>query len=263
MAADSYFEPIAPGRYQPTEHVGGAWAEDEQHVAPALGLLCHAIEQHRDRRGSDMLVSRLSYDILGPMPLEPCDVEVEVARAGRTVELVEASLTCAGRVGVRVRAWLLQPAETSDLAGGEPPHIASWQQTPSWQPAELWPGGFIRSVEVRRSASAAPGRGQVWVRTDVPLVGGEEVTPLAAAVGLLDIANGMNVRADPGQVLFPNVDLTAHFFRPPRAGWLGLDTTVSFGPAGQGLTNSVIHDEDGAVGSVLQCLTVRPRTGAR
>jgi hypothetical protein len=98
----------------------------------------------------------------------------------------------------------------------------------------------------------------VWVRTGQPLVAGEEASRFAAVVGLLDIANGMTVRAAPGEVAFPNVDLTAHFFAQPAPGWLGLDTTVSFGADGVGLTASVLHDETGPIGTSAQCLTVRP-----
>jgi hypothetical protein len=76
----------------------------------------------------------------------------------------------------------------------------------------------------------------------------------------MDIANGMAVRTSPGQVAFPNVDLTAHFFARPGDGWLGFDTTVSFGADGIGLTASVIHDERGPIGTSAQCLTVRPTT---
>jgi hypothetical protein len=66
------------------------------------------------------------------------------------------------------------------------------------------------------------------------------------------------VRRDPRSVAFPNVDLTAHLFREPRGGWLGFDTTVSFGADGLGLTSSVVHDEVGPVGTSAQLLTVRP-----
>lgn len=68
----------------------------------------------------------------------------------------------------------------------------------------------------------------------------------------------MTVRADPRTVAFPNVDLTAHFFTAPAGGWVGFDTTVSFGPDGLGVTNSVLHDERGPVGTLAQLLTVRP-----
>lgn len=259
MPSAAYFTPLGPSRYRPTEHVGGAWALDEQHVAPALGLLCHAVEQDRDRRrGADVRVARLSYDILGPMPLEPMDVEVRVVRPGRTIELVEAALSCAGRVGVLLRAWLMQSHDSASVAGSDLPPMPAPGSVPEWKAAEVWPGGFIASAEVRRTTTS-PGRGQVWVRTETDLVAGEKVSPTAAAAGLLDIANGMNVRAQPEEILFPNVDLTAHLLRTPQPGWLGLDTTVSFGADGLGLTSSVLHDEAGPLGSVQQCLTVRPR----
>jgi hypothetical protein len=59
--------------------------------------------------------------------------------------------------------------------------------------------------------------------------------------------------------VFPNIDLTAHFFSQPRGEWVGFDTSVCFGPAGLGLTTSVLHDLHGPVGTSDQTLTVRPR----
>jgi hypothetical protein len=38
---------------------------------------------------------------------------------------------------------------------------------------------------------------------------------------------------------------------------VGFDTSVSFGATGLGLTSSVIHDQDGPVGTLAQTLTVR------
>lgn len=122
----------------------------------------------------------------------------------------------------------------------------------------MWPGGFIATAHLRRH-QVEPGRAHFWVRTDEPLVEGEDVSPTAAAVGLLDIANGMTVREDPTRVAFPNLDLTAHLVRAPRPGWLGFDTAVTFGDDGIGLTSSVLHDEDGPVGTLAQVLTVRPQ----
>ncbi len=75
----------------------------------------------------------------------------------------------------------------------------------------------------------------------------------------MDTANGIAVQQDPAEWMFPNVDLTVHLFRQPRGPWTGLDTTASFGPTGQGLTSSVLHDVDGPVGQAEQILTVRPQ----
>jgi Thioesterase-like superfamily len=255
----AYFQRLEEGRFRATEHTGGAWDLETQHIAPALGLLAHVVEADRDaRRGEGLAVTRLSYDILGTVPVEEFDVDVEVLRAGRTIELVEAVLTHAGRAAVRLRAWLMAPRDTAEVAGTPHARIPAPEQTQPWDPTTVWPGGFIRSVEVRRH-QREPGRASFWVRTDVPLVADEAVSPLSRGVGLLDIANGMTVRAAPDEVLFPNIDLTAHLFEQPRGEWVGFDTTVSFGTGGVGLTTTVIHDERGPIGTSSQCLTVRPR----
>jgi hypothetical protein len=61
--------------------------------------------------------------------------------------------------------------------------------------------------------------------------------------------------------MYPNVDLTVHLHRQPEGPWTGLDTTVTFGPTGQGLTSTVLHDLNGPVGHAQQILTVRPVPG--
>ncbi|CAN7265652.1 thioesterase family protein [Knoellia sp. LjRoot47] len=259
----AYFERTGPTTFRATRHTGGAWTLDEQHIAPALGLLAHVVETDRDARrpetGRDRLpMARLSFDILGTLPIDEVDTRVEVRRPGRTIELVEATLSHGGRPAVLLRAWLVQRRDTTAIAGTPTPPIPSPDDTPEWDPTTVWPGGFIATAHLRRH-QVEPGRAHFWVRTDEPLVEGEDVSPTAAAVGLLDIANGMTVREDPTRVAFPNLDLTAHLVRAPRPGWLGFDTAVTFGDDGIGLTSSVLHDEDGPVGTLAQVLTVRPQ----
>jgi hypothetical protein len=256
----AYFERLAEDRFRATEHTGGAWDLETQHIAPALGLLAHVVETDRDRRRSDGLVlTRLSYDILGTVPIAEIQIAVEVLREGRTIELVEAVLSNRGRAAVRLRAWLMQPRDTTAVAGTAHARIPGPGELEPWDPTTVWRGGFIATVEVRRRLTE-PGRAGYWVRTGQPLLAGEDVSGLAAVAGLLDVANGMAVRSAPEEVLYPNVDLTAHFFAQPQGEWLGLDSTVSFGAQGVGLTTSVVHDERGAIGTSSQCLTVRPTT---
>jgi hypothetical protein len=253
-----YFERVGASAFRATPHVGGAWNLDEQHIAPALGLLVHVVESDRDARRDDgLVVGRLSYDILGTVPVDVVDTDVTVLRPGRTIELVEASLSHAGRSAVRLRAWLMKPHDSSAVETSALAHIDARESMPWFDPTSVWPGGFIASLEVRRR-QRQPGRAASWVRTSVPLVRDEAVSGFASAAGLLDVANGLTVPVNPREVAFPNIDLTAHFFRTPHDEWLGFDTTVSFGPGGVGLTHSVVHDLSGPVGVVSQCLTVRP-----
>ncbi|NLU68313.1 acyl-CoA thioesterase domain-containing protein [Streptomyces sp. HNM0574] len=253
----AYFERVGASVFRPTRHVGGAWDPEEQHIGPALGLLAHLVEQDRDARRDDGLhIGRLSYDIHGRVPLEDVESGVRVARAGRTVELVEAELAHAGRTVVAVRAWLMRPGDSGAVEGTGLPGIPGPESMKPWDPSTVWPGGFVASAEVRRDRTG-PGRAAFWIRTEHQLVAGEPVGPLAGAATLFDLANGMAVRADPQDLAFPNLDLTAHLFRQPRGAWTGFDTTVSFGPTGLGLTSSTLHDQHGPLGTLAQSLTLR------
>ncbi|MDN4504806.1 thioesterase family protein [Dietzia maris] len=254
----AYFDRLGPDRFRPTEHVSGAWDESTQHIGPALGLLVRSVEfDLAARRDDPMVVSRLSYELLGVVPMDIVDIRVEVVRPGRTIELVEATCGHGERTGIRLRAWLQQPRDTEAIAGAGFDPIPPPERMEPWDPTTIWRGGYLASVEVRR-ISDGPGRSRYWVRTGVPLLTGEDVSALARMAALFDIANGMAVRADPTSVHYPNIDLTAHLTRPPAGEWLGFDTRVTFGPGGLGLTSSVIHDEAGPLGTVAQSLTVRP-----
>ena len=260
-SSNAYFLPLAPHRFAATARVGGAWYTDEQHIAPLLGLLTHLVEVDRDARRDDGLVlASLSFDILGRIGLGEFSTRVEVVRPGRSVELVEAVASQGERDAVSLRAWLLRPGDTAAIAATTLAEIEPPERTEPWDPTTEWPGGFIASIEVRRRWFG-PGRSHFWARTQVPLIAGGGYSPLAYYVGLLDIANGMTVRASPEEVAFPNVDLNVQFFAAPAGEWVGFDTGVTFGAGGVGVTSTVLHDRNGPVGVMAQTLTVRPKEG--
>lgn len=259
----SYYTRLDAHRYEPTAHAGGAWGRDEQHFSPLGGLVAHAMERHLAARpeGAGLVVARISYDILGRLAFDACEIEVETVRPGRTIELLEATVRIAGRSVVRARAWLLAAHDTAAVAAGPAGRLTPPERLAGWPMSDLWPGGYIASLDVRPVTPPQPGRATVWVSTPLALVAGEPSGPLASYLALVDTANGIAVRQPPTEWMFPNVDLTVHLHRQPVAGWTGLDTTVTFGPTGQGLTSTVLHDTDGPVGHAQQILTVRPRSG--
>lgn len=255
----AYFIREAAGTFRPTEHVSGGWNPQEQHIAPAIGLLAHCILQDfSGRRDDDLQLTRLSCDILGTIPMEAVQVSVSVLRPGRTIELVETRLSHGGRDAVIARAWLAARYETGAYQGSDFPPLAPKEQFEPWAMDDTWPGGFVQSVQVRPQPEA-PGRARFWLNSPVELIAGEAVSNTARVLGLIDVANGVTARAKPTEVLFPNLDLTAHLFRAPRSEWIGLDGHGSFGPDGAGLTHCILHDEDGPFGTFAQVLTVRPR----
>ena len=107
----------------------------------------------------------------------------------------------------------------------------------------------------RSVAASAAG----MLRTTATLLDDEAANPTASMLALVDVANGLAARISPDLVAFPNLDLTVHLFREPEGGWLGLDTTASFGSGGIGMTHSILHDAKGVFGAAVQSLTIRPR----
>ncbi|MFD8822645.1 thioesterase family protein [Streptomyces sp. NPDC059605] len=255
---ESYYERTGAGRYRPTVHAGGAWSTDEQHFSPLAGLVAHEIEQHLAERPGNLELSRISYDILGRIALDECEITVETVRPGRTIELLEATVVIGDRPVVRARAWLLSSQDTSSVADSPHERLPAPEELTPWAMDEEWNGGYVSSIDVRRLPPSRRGRTAAWISSRLDLVAGEPSSALASYVALVDTANGIAVQQDPEKWVFPNLDLTIHLHRRPRGPWTGLDTTVTFGPTGQGRTSSVLHDVDGPVGHAEQILTIRP-----
>jgi hypothetical protein len=255
----AYFERVGPERFRPTPHTGGAWKATEQHISPMMGLVTHAVDRFVAQRGPDpMVIARISSDILGVIELEDFDVHVEVARPGRTIELLEATVVWRDRPMMRSRVWRMAAVDTSAVAGGGPEKLPAPDTLTPLALSSIWSGGYIASLDVRPVGEPSAGRTTAWISTHAELVAGEESSPAARFVALVDTANGIAVRRPPAEWLFPNLDLTVHFYRQPTGDWVGLDTTVMFGPTGQGLTSSALHDIAGPVGRSEQILTLRP-----
>ena len=255
---DAYFRRLDESRFQPTVHAGGAWADDELHLSPLAGLIVHAIDGFAAAQaGAGLLVSRISYDILGRLANDVCEVRVETIRPGRTIELLEATLSIGGRAVIRARAWLLSAFDTRDVAGGGDAPLPDPETLATWPMTSIWPGGYIASIDVRPVVPLEPGRATAWLSTPNTLVEGEEAGALASYVMLVDTANGLAARESPTSWAFPNVDLTIHLHRQPEGRWVGLDSSAVFGPSGHGITSSVLHDVMGPIGRAQQMLTVR------
>ncbi|WP_462417435.1 thioesterase family protein [Kytococcus sp. Marseille-QA3725] len=251
-----YFQPLGDGRYQPTIHVQGAWRPWEHHLAPVVGLLTHEFARHEPRE--DMQLSRVTLEVYGVMPALPSTISVRTVRPGRSIELLEATMTIGDRVVVQAHAWRIQVVDTAEVAGQEIERLPDPESLPEWDGMHVWSGGFIDSLDFREVPGHAPGRGRAWLRTDKELVEGEEVSPLAQALALSDTANGIGPRQSPAEWMFPNVEISVHVWRQPTPGWMGLDGQVAFGPTGAGLTSTWMHDVDGAFARIEQSLTVRP-----
>lgn len=255
-AADSYYLPLGDGRYQPSRNVQGAWRAEEQHMAPVSGLIAHELTMHEPR--PDMQIGRISYEILGMIPAQETHIEVRTIRPGRTIELLEATMTVAGRVIIRARAWRLFVHDTSEVSGLELPAMPPPEECEAYDTTIEWPGGFLTTVPMRVAPGGRSGRRAMWLQPPMPLVEDTKVQPVATFCSMIDAANGVATRVRPNELMFPNVELSIHLLREPDPGWVGLDTSVNFGADGLGLTSTVLNDVHGPVGRAEQCLTLRP-----
>lgn len=260
MSNTSYYRRISDNRFEPTRHSQGAWRETEQHMGPASGLLAYALESVHPR--DDLQLCRISYEILGVINAEPLEIEVDVLRPGRTIEMLEARMIINGRAVIRATGWRLATADTSAVTGGVPEPMPGPDNWPHWNVDNFWAGGYIDSVEFRVDPNSTPGRSRAWLRTPLTLVEGEQASDLVTFTTLVDTANGVAAREHPRTWAFPNIDLTIHYFRTPEFRspddhWIGLDSVATWGPNGIGVTSSTLYDPSGAVGRAEQILTLR------
>ena len=257
---DSYWIRSGERRFLPTRASSGAWNPDELHVSPVNGLVMHELERRlAERPADDRVVTRISSDYLGVVTFDECEVECEVIRTGRSVELVEIVVTQNGRAAIRTRVWRVSASDTAAVAGGAREPLPPPEEASPLDLSSEWAGEYVESLDVRSVGAPSPGRATAWITTPLPVVEGEPVTDLTRFALLADTMNGIAVRRPPREWLFPNVDLTVHLFRRPEGPWLGLETTVIFGPTGHGLTSSELHDVRGHVGRGEQSLLLRPR----
>jgi hypothetical protein len=263
------FYSVEGDRATPTELTRGPWDPNSQHAGPPSALLARALEQCEPREG--MRIGRVTVEILAPVPIEPVTVSARVARPGRSVEMLEASLEGPEGEVMRARGWRLAEADiAADWEQEQPPpgreHAEALEFFPeiggSRAPRARGSGekvGWHTAMEIvfARGRFLEPGPATVWMRPRVELAAGEAITPLQRAMLAADGGNGVSAPLDWSRFIFINTDLTVHLLRPPEGEWLCLDSVTHVD--GLGMTDTALWDERGRVGRAAQTLLVRAR----
>lgn len=253
---DAIFDRV-DGGFLPTAAAIGPWDPNALHGGPVAMLLARGIEsiEAADR----MDVVRLTVELLKPVRLLPLTAAAELERPGRRVQLVGAALTQEGMEVARARALRVRHADLEIDTSGEPAPAGPQGLQPynvSWPSA----GYFSLGVELRAIAGhfLEPGPASQWVRLKLPVVAGEEPTPLQRVAAAADFGNGISSVLDWTQHVFINPDLTIHLLRQPVGEWVAMDSRTEIGP-GYGLAQSTLYDERGEIGRSLQSLYVDKR----
>ena len=97
-------------RFRATELTRGPWDPGAQHAGPPSAMIAREIELLED--AAEFQVGRITFEILRPVPIGPVAVEATVARPGRRVQMVEASLFGEGEEPlIRARGWRIRTSE--------------------------------------------------------------------------------------------------------------------------------------------------------
>jgi hypothetical protein len=250
-----------------TVHAGelarGPWSPDAQHGGPPAALLMRAFER-LDDGGADLQLARVTYELMRPVPLGELRLRAEVVRPGRRVQLLEGSIfTPDGTEVVRARALRVARAPVS---AGEPgaavpagPHGIPRASVTRFG-VDSYPGGALE-IRMSRGDFTEVGPAAAWFRLRVPLVAGEQPTPLQRLAAAADFPNGIASELPWSDWIFINPDLTLYIERAPVGEWICLDAQMRVVEGGIGLSQAVLFDTRGRVGRSLQSLYVA-RTAA-
>jgi hypothetical protein len=250
----AFYLPMDEDRFESTEWTRGPWDAGTQHAGPPAALLGRAVEAMARPR---MRVARLTFDIARPVPIAPLTVTTSTVREGRSVMVIQAAI----EPYMRCTALLIRTAD------GEVPQ-AGTVAAPQLDGAEDKPFfpvpyrvGYHTAMEVRFTAGSFLQRGPAtaWLRMRVPLVEGEQPSPLTRVLVAADSGNGVSNVLDFGEYLFVNADLTVHLLRYPLGEWVCLDAATSIDGCGIGLADTALHDEHGHIGRSAQSLYVARR----
>ncbi|MGV9381764.1 thioesterase family protein [Nonomuraea sp. NPDC003707] len=250
---------LTEGRYRASEHTQGPWDPRTQHMGPVTALIVHELAQTAPRPGLEL--SKLVVDVFAPVPVAELEIVTDVTRDGKRVQCLSASVSSGGREYARASAWRIRTADTPASPVPGPPGPVP---PPSEEVAGSWLGsgfGYGRALDWRfaEGGPTRPGPATVWGRFTVPLVEGEEFTPMERLAAFADSGNGVSAALGFDTHVFVNVDLTISLFRAPEGEWICMDAATVVGPSGRGLTRSTLYDGTGEVGTAIQTLFVAPR----
>jgi Thioesterase-like superfamily len=240
----------------------GPWDPNAQHGGAPAAIIMRALEQLEEADHS-LQLARVTYELIRPVPLGDLHVSAAVVRPGRKVQLLEASLaTLDGTEVVKARALLVARApvstsEPTDLPPADGPENLT-EDTIFSGGRQMYVNGGIE-VRMARGHFYTQGPAFAWFRLRLPLVAGEDASPLQRLVAAADFPNGISSELSWDEYVFINPDLTVYLERAPRGEWIGLDAQTRVVENGVGLAQAVLYDAEGRVGRSLQSLYVAHR----
>lgn len=257
---EAFYLPLGNDSYRPTEATIGPWSPSQQHGGPPIALLAQALRRFASEFGLE--IARITFEILGPVPVAECELRVRVLRPGRRIELIQGEMRCAGKPVLLAHAWRVERRADSVAAVVDP---FTPPQLPDAQAQVFFPGvdyfPYADALEWRFADGSFVERGPatVWARSRIPLVAGQPNDGIEALLLMLDSANGVSAELDIRDWTFVPVDLTLNMHRHPQGEWFGMSARTIIDAGGIGTVTTAVFDRDGALGRSLHTLFVRQK----
>jgi hypothetical protein len=232
MSDEPLFRPRGAD-FVPTEHTRGPWDPRHQHGGAVAALVARAVER---TAGPDFAVTRLTVELMRPVPIDTLAVDISVPRPGRRVVGVGVSVS-AGDLEVEVVRAHAVAVRRRDLPTGE------------GHSSFLEPG-----------PEAGDETSFVFDGDDEPAFFSHNTpTGVQRAAAAADFGNGVSWVLPPDRWFFLNPDLTLHLARPPHGEWIGLDALTLPSDLGMAMAESAVYDDRGRLGRAAQSLLLQPR----
>jgi Thioesterase-like superfamily len=245
-------------RFVPTELARGPWDPNAQHGGAPGALLARLLEEHD--AGPPAQVARMTMELLRPVPMQPIELRARTLRPGKKVQLVEASVIANDTEVVRATALRIRLADV-EFADAPDDRLqpGPGQLREPFERVGALNFGFAMDVSVARGEIGAPGPAAAWFRLAVPVVAGEETTPLMRVAAAADFGNGISGAVSWDQYVFINPDLTIYLHRLAVGPWIGLDARTWPTHEGVGIADAALYDEGGRIGRSVQALLLDRR----
>lgn len=245
----------------PTTLCRGPWDHGYLHGGAVCGAVGWALEQAGGDDG--LMLARATVEIRSMVPLAPLRTHGTVVKPGRRTRVIEATLTTATGIVARATSqWVLhRPSE-----GRPAPRAVPARPERAADPGAVAdmdyprPGFNCDAVELRpiTGTTETHGPGVIWVRLRTPVVDGEPTSAMLSTLTLADLGNAVGWEPSPTGAAFINADVTLQVNRPPLGEWVLMESRVHASPAGVGFCETVLSDDTGSFGRVLQTLVEAP-----
>lgn len=238
----------------------GPWDPRMQHGSAPAALVVWAAEAIPTP--VPMQITRVTLDLMRPVPVAPLSIESEILREGRKIQLCAVRLKADGVVVVSASVLKIKagsqelPPDIGDLPVSYPGPDQSMVE-----PADHAGSPFTKCISMRAASGrfGMVGPAAIWFRVDRPLIEGSAVSQAMRAVVAADFTNGTSSTLDFREWTFINADLTVSLARQPVGEWILVDGETLIGPTGAGLATARLADSGGYLGRAVQSLVIEKR----